>query len=188
VIAELLERRLAHRVRVVHGGTLRPYDRIDARLTEPAWPHWSLRVRGADILLSAEVRWLADEPAATTVEVEVADPAVRERFAAGGAASVDLAGGADFAVTLVLQPQPVVLEVVLVGPDGSARPGRTVRARGNGHTVDLTAPAGSNVYRSAPSAWEPAQQPYAIHVNDNRRGTAALDFTRPVTRVRVIDP
>jgi hypothetical protein len=188
VSPELLEHRLAHRVRVVHGGTGRPYERIDARLTDPAWPHWRLRVRGADVVLSADARRLPDEPATTTVAVQVTDLAMLERFADGGATTVALARGDDEAVTLTLEALPDVLEVRVVDADGKPRTGRTVTASGkdNGHVVPLPA-ADAGVYRSAATAWEPARQPYVIHVNDQRRGTVAFDYARPLTRIQVVD-
>jgi len=88
---------------------------------------------------------------------------------------------------------PVQLEVELVRRDGSPSTGRTVRARAlqNGTVLETVAlpplTAGSNVYRSAARAWLPDRQPYRIVVNNVQRGSASLDYTRRITRVRVID-
>jgi len=189
---ETIERRRAHRIRVVHGGTGRPYPDVTARLTDPVWPHWVLRVAGADVILSADVARLAGEPATTAVEVSVADPAALERFTAR-TYTATLGAGADLDVTLTLTAAPAQLEVVLVRPNGAAAPNRAVEAvpggAAAGPAVPLPAVApGSNIYRSAPTSWDPARAPFVINVDTKRRGSVAPDYARPVTRVRLIEP
>jgi hypothetical protein len=184
---ETLQRQMLHHVLVVHGGTGRRFDRITARLVDPVWPYWRLRRRGADLVLSTETRWEPKLPATTSVEVAVADDSLLERFQNSGTAQVVLNRGTDADLTLTLVPEPVVLEVVLTKQDGTPRPGRTVEARGNGDVVALTAAAGSNVYRSPARAWDPAQQPYGVFVAGQKQASVSLDYTRPVTRVKVID-
>jgi hypothetical protein len=192
-VNEVIERRRAHRIRVVHGGTGRPYPLVAARLAEPAWPHWHLRRRDADVVLSADVARLGDEPASTTVEVTLTDSAALERFTQRSFAAT-LQQGADLDVTLTLTVQPVVLEVVLTKPSGQPAANAQVEARAtdNGNTL-LTVPlpaaaAGSNVYRSAATSWDPALAPFGIYVGGAKRATVALDYTRPVTRLPLIEP
>ena len=181
--------RIVHRVAVVHGGTGRPWTDFDVRIVEPAWRHWRLRKREAVCVLSTLDRFASREPAQTTLEIAVPVPALLERFANGGVATVTLNRGADASVTLTLDPVPVELEVTLSRSNGTPGTGRTVEARGNGHTVPLPAlGATSNVYRSAPTVWDPARQPYRIFVNNNQRGFASLDYHQQVTRVRVTEP
>lgn len=179
---------VVHHVRVVHGGTGLPYGQVEARLAEPAWPHWLLRRRGADVVLAASGRFAADEPAQTALEVSVADERVLERFANGGVADVVLHQGADRDVDLVLQPTPVALEVAVVDRNGAPRTGRTVQARSNGTVVAALPEVGGGVYRSAPTTWDPQHQPFRIYVNTKLRGQTALDYERAITRVRVVDP
>ncbi|HEV2875599.1 MAG TPA: hypothetical protein VGW14_10645 [Thermoleophilaceae bacterium] len=180
--------RLRHRVRVLHGGTRRPYERVNARLAEPAWPHWVLRKRGADILLSTHDHLADTLPASTGVEVRLADPAAIERFALGdGAATVSLASGADQLKELVLDPVPVGLEVRLRRPDGTPAANLAVEARATSETVALPeGPAGSGIYAAGPRAWKP--EPYAIRVDGDGRRTIALDHTKPMTRVQFTYP
>jgi len=188
----LLERErllVVHRVYVVHGGTGKPWPDFHVRIADPAWPRWRLRKRGAVCVLSTLDRFAAEEPAQTTLEIRVSQPELLERFIAGGVSTIDLHSGADTEVTLVLTPVPVQLEVTLIGSNGAPSTGRTVEARGNGHTVALPAlAAASNVYRSAPTAWDPAEQPYRIFVNNTQRAFASLDYRRPITRIQVIEP
>lgn len=188
-MSETLSLVLLHHVEVVHGGTGKRYADVEARLVEPAWPHWRLRQRGADVVLSADAARAPAEPATTDLEVRVADDALRGRFTGGGVARITLAQGGDANRSLTLPVQDVQLEVTLVRANGDPRPGRTVQARLNGTTVPLPAiAAGSNVYRSALRSWDPAFQPFGVFVNGTRKASASLDYTRPVTRIRVIDP
>jgi hypothetical protein len=181
--------RAVHRIAVVHGGTGRPWEDFEARLLPPAWPRWRPRRRGASFLLSTLDRFEDEEPAQTRVEIAMSRPELRERFVADGVTTVVLNKGADQVVTAVLDPVPVQLEVTLFKSNGAASAGRTVQARRDGHTVPLPAIAGgSNVYRSAPTVWDPARQPYRIFVNNTQRGFASLDYRQQVTRVRVIEP
>jgi len=192
VSAVLLERQrllVLHRVHVEHGGTGRPWPHFNARIVEPAWPRWQLRKRGSTCVLATLERFTSEEPAQTTLEIAVSRPELLERFVANGVASVSLQNGADTDVTLVLDPVPVELEVTLFKSNGTPSTGRTVLAASNGHTVALPAsPGGSNVYRSAPTDWDPTKQPYRILVNTTQRGFASLDYRQQVTRVRVIEP
>jgi hypothetical protein len=187
-VTETLSLRLVHRVTVVHGGTGARYANVNAQLADPRWPHWRVRRRGADILLSVDSAFVASEPATTVVEVETTQDELRERFAGGGAGQVVLHKGADALVELTLAVVPVQLEVVLTRQDGTARTGRTVEARSGALTVALPAVGGTNVYRSASRLWDPALQPFGIYVNGTKRTSCSLDYTRPVTQVRVIDP
>jgi hypothetical protein len=190
-VLAVAERRRAHRIRVVHGGTGRPYPEVRATLAEPAWPHWHLAVKGADVVLSADTARLVDEPATTTVEVTLTDLTVLERFTAPSF-STTVSRGGDLDATLTLTPRPSVLEVVLVKTDGSERTGRTVTARPKGNGAPAIplpgVTSGSNIYRSAPHVWDPALAPYVIDVNTNRRGSVVPDHNRAVTRIRLIDP
>jgi hypothetical protein len=180
---------VVHRVSVVHGGTGRPFEDFEAELLDPVWPRWRLRKSGAVAVLSTLDRFEDQEPGQTRIEIRLARPELAERFVDGGVKTFTLHQGADEAVTLTLDPVPVQLEVTLYRSNGNPSTGRTVQARGNGHTVPLpAAPAGSNVYRSAPTVWDPAKQPYRIFVNNNQRGFASLDYRQQVTRVRVTEP
>jgi len=187
-VTDTLSLKLVHHVRIVHGGTGLPYPRVDARLVEPAWQYWRLRQRGADLLLSVDAVFAGREPATTTLEVASDEEQLLERFQNDGVAQVVLHRGADADVVLTLPTAPVQLEVVLTQQDGTPRNGRNVRARSGALNVPLPEVGGTNVYRSAPRAWDPALQPYGIFVNGTKRATASLDYTRPVTRVLVIDP
>ncbi|MGZ4351980.1 MAG: hypothetical protein ACXVZ4_00420 [Gaiellaceae bacterium] len=180
--------RLLHHVTVVHGGTGDPYPHVNVQLGDPVWPHWRLRRRGADVLLSADAVFAGREPATTLLEVETSEEQLLQRFADGGVGQLVLHKGADADVQLTLAVTPVQLEVVLTRQDGTARTGRTVEARSGVLTVPLPAVGGTNVYRSAPRLWDPALQPYGIFVNGTKRTSCALDYSLPVTRVRVIDP
>jgi hypothetical protein len=186
-----MERRRAHRIRVVHGGSGKPYPAVRAALAEPVWPHWRLDLKGADIVLSAALERLPDEPATTTVDVWPTELAQLERLTADHFTTT-IARNADVNAVLTLTAAPSMVEVVLVGADGAPRPSKTVEARpkGNGSpAVPLpAASSGSNVYRSAPFTWNPAHAPYAIHVGGTKRGVVTPDHTRAITRIRVIDP
>jgi hypothetical protein len=178
---------VVHHVRVTHGGTGLPYHRIDAKLAEPAWPPWVLRRRGADVALAVSDRFAGDEPAQTTLELAVTDELVLERFQNGGLAQVALHQGGDAEVELVLQPTPVALEATVVDRQNQPRTGRTVQARSNG-TVVAMPEVSPGLYRSAATSWDPQLQPFRIFVNSQQRGQAALDYERPITPVRVVDP
>src|SRR5207245_762084 len=52
--------RVLHHVRILHGGTGRPYDLVQARLVDPAWRGWVMRLRGADLVLATYDRFAAD--------------------------------------------------------------------------------------------------------------------------------
>jgi hypothetical protein len=187
-VTERLSRRMIHHVRVIHGGTGKPLARIRAHLTEPAWPHWALRQRGADLVLSTEESMEARLPATTDVEVSLADESQRGRFENSGVETVTLNRGADEEVTLTLEPLPVSLEVSLSKKDGSASTGRTVEAQSGGVTVSLPEVGGTRVYRSAPTTWDPAKQPFGIYVDGQKQSSVSLEYSSPVTRVKVIDP
>lgn len=178
---------VVHHVRVSHGGTGLPYDRIDVRLVEPTWSPWVLHRRGADIALAVSDRFAAEEPAQTTLEVAVSDERVLERFQNGGVAQVVLGQGADAEVELVLRPSPVALEATVVDRQNQPRTGATVQARSNGTVVGMPE-VSPGVYRSAATNWDPQLQPFRIFVNNHQRGQAALDYERPITPVRVVDP
>lgn len=187
--------RLIHRIAIVHGGRNEPWTRFDASLVPPAWPHWRVRRAGASFVVSADdVHW-DDRPSQTRVALVFADPSLVELIA-NPVQEIVLPQGSTTVpsvVTATFDPVPVQLEVELVRRDGTPSTGRTVRARavddGNVlETVSLPAvAAASNVYRSAARQWLPDRQPYRIVVNNVQRGTASLDYTRRITRVRVID-
>ena len=181
--------RIVHRVQVVHGGTGDPWPDFDVRILDPAWARWRMRTHGATCVLSTLDRFAPDEPAQTKLEISMSRPELRERFVNEGVTTVTLHKGADPKVTVTLAPVPVQLEVTLFKSNGMPSTGRTVEAKSNGHTVALPAsPGGSNVYRSAPTDWDPTKQPYRILVNTTQRGFASLDYRQQVTRVRVIEP
>ena len=186
---EIHELRLVvrHRIRIRHGGTGRPFDDVRVRLVEPAWPFWVLRLRGADVVLAAEERFAADLPANTDVEIAVDDAALLERFENRGVAKRTLRRGQDEDVEVRLDPVPVALEAEVVDRSAKAKEGRAVEARGNGTVVAMSEVA-PGVYRSAATTWAPSRQPFRIFVDNQQRGQAALDYTRPITRVRIIDP
>jgi hypothetical protein len=177
---------LVHRVRVVHGGTGELLEYATACLMEPAWPHWVLRTRRGWVLLAVDDRFRDDRPESTRVRVVV--PAQDSaRFEAGGVAELELERDGAEAAELVLEPVPVALEVLLLRQTGKPREGVSVEARANGTAVPLPE-VGGGVYRSAPRAWGPAFRPCRIHVNGAPRGQTSLDYSRPVTRVRLIVP
>lgn len=180
--------RLRHRVRVVHAGTGRPFERITARLTEPAWPHWVVRRRGSDVLLSAHDHLDDTLPPTTRLEIQVEDPALAQRFAVGnGSAPVTLSAGADFEKDLLLAPVPVMLEVQLRRGDGSPSTGHDVEARTPTDTAKLNEqPAASGVYSSDMRSWEPG--PYKVFVKNQQRRVVAIDHARDVTRVQFTYP
>lgn len=180
--------RLRHRVRVVHGVTGEPYERIVAGLEEPAWPHWVLRTRGADVLLSAHDDLAGTLPPETKVWVRIADPELGGRFALGtGSATVTLASGADQLKKLVLDPAPASLEVRLRGSNGAPAAALAVQASSGSETVPLAeTPAGSGVYSAGPRDWKP--EPYAIEVTGQARRTILIDPWQSVTRVQFTYP
>jgi hypothetical protein len=187
-MTERLSRRVVHHVRVMHGGTGKPLERIRARLVDPAWSHWAVRQRGADVVLSTEERLEPRMPATTDLEIELADESRRGIFENSGTETVTLNRGADEEVTLTLDPRPVSLEVSLSKNDGSASTGRTVEARSGGVTVSLPEVGGTRIYRSAPTRWDPAKQPFGIYVDGQKQSSVSLEYSSPVTRVKVIDP
>jgi hypothetical protein len=176
-----------HRVRIRHGGTGRAFENVRARILDPVWPHWILRLRGADLVLAAEERFMPDLPPTTEVEVAVSDPRLLERFENGGVVKRTLNRGADDDVELRLDPVPVRLQADVVDRSSKPKAGRTVEARGNGTVVPLPE-VDPGVYLSAATTWAPSRQPFRIFVDNQQRGQAALDYTRPITRVRIIDP
>lgn len=180
--------RLLHRVRVVDGHTGRPFDRIVAELEQPAWPHWVMRRRGPDVLLSAHDHLADSRPPSTGVSIRVADAELQEHFALGGdPAMVALASGTDQLKQLVLDPAPATLEVRLRGASGAPAANLAVEARTAGETVALAeTPANSGVYRAGPRVWKPVA--YAIHVKGQARRTIALDPRQSVTRVQFTYP
>lgn len=187
-----VERRaVQHHVRVVHGGTGKPFRDFTAELLPPVWPWWTLRKAGADVVLSALDRHLPDRPVATALEVRIDDPVAAARFpeigpGVRGLQTLSLAA-ADLDVELVLVPEPATLEVDLVKKDGTVVAGRNaVQARANGDTVTLAEdPAVPGRY-AATSAWRP--QSYRIFDGPNVRASVAIDYRRAVTRVRLIVP
>lgn len=187
-----VERRaVQHHVRVVHGGTGKPFPTFTAELLPPVWQWWTLRKVGADVVLSVLDRHLAERPAATVLAVRIDDPVVAARFpevepGVRGVQTVSLAA-ADVEVELVLAPSPATLEVDLVKKDGSPVAGSGgVEARANGDTVALAEdPAVPGRY-TATAAWRP--QPYRIFDGSNPRGSVAIDYRKAVTRGRLIVP
>ncbi|MGZ8715482.1 MAG: hypothetical protein ACXWYO_00055 [Gaiellaceae bacterium] len=187
-----VERRAAyHRVRVVHGGTGKPLEPIHARLVEPAWHGWLLRVRGSDVILSTLDRFAGDRPPSTELEVRVGDPVTAARFplvdGVRGVGTISLLRDATVEVDLSLVPEPVRLEVDLVRRDGTARAGLAdVEAQNGTDTVALpeTTP-GSGRY-AASAVWRPGS--YRISAGGAQRGAAAVDYRRALTTVRLIVP
>lgn len=187
-----VERRaVLHHVRVIHGGTGKPFGEFTAELLPPVWPWWTLRKVGTDVVLSALDRRLADRPAATALEVRIDDPVAAARFPelAPGVRGVETISltPADPEVELVLTPGPATLEVDLLKKDGTAVTGRpAVEARANGDTVALAEDPAIGGRYAATSAWRP--QAYRIFDGSNLRGSVAIDYRRAVTRVRLIVP
>jgi hypothetical protein len=197
VSQQLVERsslRLIHRIEVVHGGRNEPWTHFEASLVPPSWPHWRLRVKGANVVLAADDAHWDNRPAQTHVLVSLAVPELVE-LVANRTQDVVLPRGlvtVPTVVTATFTPVPVALEVELVARDGSPSLAQTVEARAvqNSTVLEsepLVAPAGSNLYRSAARTWLPDRQPYRIVVNTVQRGFASLDYTRRITRVRIID-
>ena len=180
--------RLRHRVHVVHGGTGEPYERIVAAVEEPAWPHWVLRRRGADVLLSAHDDLAGTLPPSTKISIRLADPELAGRFAVGaGEATVTLASGTDQLKVLVLEPAQSSLEVRLRGASGAPASSLALEARAAGETVALSeAPASSGVYSAGPRAWKP--EAYEIRVAGQARRTIVIDPWQSVTRVQFTYP
>jgi hypothetical protein len=178
--------RLHHRVRVIHGGTGDSLERIHARLKEPAWPHWVLRRRGADLLVSTWERFEANRPQQSAVQVQISDPILFERFALGsGTEEVPLRRDQDAEVELELDPTPVVLRVTLRNAIGGPRTGRTVRVERNGDAANL-AETGPGVYETGPRAF--LSGPYKLLINGQQRRVLAIDWSQPVTRLQLLDP
>lgn len=188
---DLDELRVYHRIRVVHGGTGRPYARFEAALTDPVWPHWLLRARDADVVLATHDRFAADRPATTSVELHVTDLFLLERFANRGVATIVVRRDLDADVTLTLTPTPATLEVELVNRAGAPHTGLTVAAESTGGFSVPLPEITSGIYRSAATTWPPGLQPFRITYGVGAvlsPGQVAIDYTRPVTRVRQIAP
>jgi hypothetical protein len=177
---------LAHRVSLRHASTGAPIAPVGARLDHT--PHgWSLRVRGADVLLTA--RQGAPAPAATpTLTVWATDPQGALMLATP---TVDVPlTGPD--LTIDVEPVPMTLTVELVRPTtGAPRTGRTVAARAtSGPNPRPTVPlpeVSPGLYRSAPVRWTARHTPLDLRVDGSLLRQMAVDFTRTETRVRLID-
>ena len=198
--AHLIDRteslRLHHRVRVLHGGTGEPFDRIAAALPADAWPHWVLQRRGADVLLSADDAHADARPPTTTIEIWVDDPPASARFTARDN-RIPVVVDRDPATPdpeLVLEPEKTALEVRLRQADGKPVEDKTVVAayeapppppgqqpRFADDSVELTEdPKG--VYTAPERHWRPC--PYTLVIDGDEDRTFLIDHTKPVTRLQ----
>lgn len=185
---------LRHRVHVVHATTGRPID-VHAGVVPTPPAGWSVEVVGPDVLLKAwEGAPEPDDP--LNVELRVRDRGLAARLDVPepDLDAVEIAPDATVAVagslvTHAFDPAPSVLEVVLRTPDDDPRVGRTVQARGtSGALVALGEDGATGVYRSAATAWSSDHHPLEVLVDGNPIRRIAIDTTRSITRVRLIDP
>lgn len=183
---------LKHLIRLRHASTGEPVTPVRARLVEITpdgavdhLPHgWSVRVRGGDVIVVA--RDGVKAPAVPLkVRVTVADPVVAMRLHEP-TVDLDLAVGSHS-----FQPADMAVVIDLVNQDGAPRTGRTLLARATSGpnpkpTVPLPEEA-PGVYRSVPTRWTAALQPFDLMVNAVLLRKVAVDFTRKETRVRLVD-
>ena len=200
-ILETSSHRLHHRVRVIHGGTGEPFDRIRVRLEEGSWSGWRLERRGPDVLLSTDEAIVDRRPAQTRLEISV--PAeIRPRFAdcppsveeyGDPVRRVALDRDDHESVVRELEPAPSELVVEVRKPAGGPVTGATVEARATGDTAALTEEladggSGTGTYRSEIRSWRGnPKPPYEIFVNDQECGAFRIDHLSAETRLRVID-
>jgi len=172
-----------HRVRVQHGSTLRPLERIVASFVEPTPIGWVLAVKHGHVVISA--REGVPEPAvAPVVTVKAADPLQAMRLQAP---SVDITLDQPDLVHS-FDPAAMTVTVELVEPDGAVAEGRAMMARGaDGATVPLPETAIPGTYQSELTQWPAAFHPFDLLVGGTLVQKAAVDFTRTDTRLRVVD-
>lgn len=176
--------RLVHRVRLRHAATGEPIA-ATARL-HPLPYGWSLRVRGADAVVTA--RDGVPTPAAPpTLTIAAADPTTSALLATP---SVDVTlTSAD--ITVDVPPVPLRLTVELRTPGtGAPRSGRTVLARA---TAGAPAPtvalpeAAPGVYRSDPTTWTSDFVPLDLLVDGDLLRQVTVDLHAAETVVRLVD-
>ncbi len=179
--------RLRHSLRLVHGGTSSVVPRVDARLLPPVWGHWRLAVKSDRILLSADERFLLEEPEETPLEVRILDPRKALFFEDGGRWEVTLARDEEPPHPFTLLPIPTRVEVELVRRTGVARTGRDVRITSNGDEVQLPE-AEPGRYRSPLLRWGPEFRTFTVLSNNQTVGPGALNPSRTLTRIRFVVP
>ncbi|MDQ3935510.1 MAG: hypothetical protein M3340_12860, partial [Actinomycetota bacterium] len=177
-----------------------PIASFRAKLAEPAWRGWRVRLRPGEVLLLAESSADPDRqpPPTTTIDLAAREPglalppsppappdrwAERQVVVPAATAVLDV----DFT------PIDMTLEVSLKrsGP-ASAQPVVPMSAQGTarGQQTDsapLTRVA-PGLYRSQPRAWLRKNLPYSLVIDGDVHRRIAFDYTHPVTRLRVIDP
>lgn len=185
---------LRHAVRLIHASTGDPVPGISARLAAPV-PGWTVRTTGGTAVVTAR----ADLPApAGTPEllVTVTDPAAALLLGLGAApghepGTVVVPLGAE-SIDVPVHPVPMVLEVLLsTATDGTPRTGATVAARATAGptprpTLSLTETA-PGTYRTAAAEFTAAFTPLDLLVGAQPLRTLAVDFTAPLTRIRLVD-
>lgn len=170
--------RLAHRVRLRHTADGLPLAVTAAIDHLPAG--WTMRVRGADVVLA--VRDGAPAPAAAPV---VTLTSVDARPVAGPEVTVPLTG-ADLVIDV--DPVPMTLTVLLTAPDGSPATGRTLTVRSPSTATTVPVPeVGGGTYRTAPRTWTADLVPFDLLVDGTPLRQLALDLTRAATTVRLVD-
>jgi hypothetical protein len=181
--------RLTHHVWLRHASTGAAIRPVTAQVD--ALPHgWSLRVRGADIIVSARVG--APVPAAVpTLTVSVADPRLA-RLIQTPSVDVPLNAAPAAAIVIDIPPVSMTLAIKLIAPStGTPSAGRTVTARAtSGPTprpsISLTQVA-PGLYESGPVLWTAAFTPLELLVDGNLLRQVSVDFNQTETRVQLLD-
>ncbi len=178
---------LRHSLQLAPGGANVLLPRIDVRLLPPVWAPWRLAVKGDRVLLSADARFLPEEPEETRLQVRVAEAEAALFFEDGGRWEVVLDRASPPEEPFLLPPLPARIEVELVRRSGVPRTGRTVRLASNGEVVEL-AEEDPGLYRSALRQWDPGFRTFRVLVNNQSVGHGAPTPFRSVTRIRFIVP
>ncbi len=178
-------RLLLHEVRAVHDTTGAPVA-VTARFTGETPRGWALRAPAPNLVVVTRDAASPVPPAPVKLHLEVRDPAFGARLAQP-AADVDLDRPV---VTHRFAPKPSALEVRVLEPNGDPRTGVAVVVRPVGGGADLALaedPADHGLYRSPARVWGPEFHPIEIRVAGDLLTKVALDVTRPVTSLRLVD-
>lgn len=144
-------------------------------------------MKGDRVLLSADTRFLPEEPQETRLEVRVAEPEAALFFQDGARWEVALDRASPPEGPFLLPPLPSRIEVELIRRSGVPRTGRTVRLTSNGDVVELSE-GDPGLYRSALRQWDPGFRTFRVLVNNQSVGHGAPTPLRPVTRIRFVVP
>ena len=185
---------LKHHVRLTHASTSTPIAGIAARL-RPAAFGWSMRVAGADVVVSARTDapplTVTPELAVTVVDGITAGllviPAIPGELPNTVVVSLTAAE-----IDVPLHPVPMTLTVVLTTPStGAPRTGGTVVARARSGpnpkpTIALPEVA-PGVYTSAAVEWTSAFLPADLLVNTKLLRVFSIDLSTTKTRIHLVD-